>query len=220
MKAFEVAFGSTRRQSLARVALAVVLLGALLWALPRRQPGQDGGHHAAHDVTLDAYERAGVTELKEGQHGPPFRLASLDQRTSGLEDFKDRVVVLNFWATWCQPCTAEMPTLEKLWRAYRNRGLTVLGVTVDRGGPRDLIDPYVRNLGLTFPILIDPDLKVAGAWRVTGLPATFIVKPGGEVTGFVVGAREWDSAEMRALLESLLPKPQPVRSSAERDARS
>jgi peroxiredoxin len=218
VKAFEVAFGSTRRQSLVRVALAVVLLGALLWALPRRQPGQEGGHHAAHGVSLDAYERAGVTELKEGQHGPPFRLASLDQRASGLEDFKDRVVVLNFWATWCQPCTAEMPTLEKLWRAYRNRGLTVLGVTVDRGAPRDLIDPYVRNLDLTFPILLDRDLKVAGAWRVTGLPATFIVKPGGEVTGFVVGAREWDSAEMRALIETLLPKTQ--RAPAARDARS
>ena len=169
-------------------------------------------------MSLDAYERAGVTELKEGQHGPPFRLESLDHRVAGLEDFKGRVVVLNFWATWCQPCTAEMPTLEKLWRAYRNRGLTVLGVTVDRGAPRDLIDPYVRNLDLTFPILLDADLKVAGAWRVTGLPATFIVTPGGEVTGFVVGAREWDSAEMRARIETLLPKTQ--RSPAGRDARS
>ena len=70
---------------------------------------------------------------------------------------------------------------------------------------RGLLEPYVANLGLTFPILLDPDLRTAQAWRVTGLPATFIVRPGGEAAGMAVGAREWDSAPMRALLEPLLP---------------
>ena len=98
-----------------------------------------------------------------------------------------------------------MPTLERLWQDYRARGLVVLGVSVDRGAPRSLLDPYLKHLQLTFPILLDPDLKTSAAWRVTGLPATFIVKPGGEVAGMAVGAREWDSAEMRALLETLLP---------------
>src|SRR5438094_553374 len=101
--------------------------------------------------------------------------------------------------------TAEMPTLEALWRAYRDRGLVVVGVSVDRGAPATLIDPYVRNLALTFPILLDPDSKAAGAWRVVGLPSTFVVRPGGDVAGVAVGAREWNSAEMKALLESLLP---------------
>ena len=65
---------------------------------------------------------------------------------------------------------------------------------------------YIAHHQLTFPILLDPDLKTAGAWRVTSLPATFIVRPGGEVVGMAVGAREWNSAEMRALLEMLLPQ--------------
>jgi len=206
VRAFDVAFGTTRRQSLVRLALAVILVGGLVWVLPRRQPGQGGGHHAAHDASLDAFERAGITELKDGQRGPAFQLASLDLRVASLEDYKDRALVLNFWATWCQPCTAEMPTLEALWRAYKDRGLTVVGVAVDRGAPRDLIQPYVKNLRLTFPILLDPEMQTANAWRVTGLPATFIVKPGGEVAGFALGAREWHSAEMRALIESLLPR--------------
>ncbi len=111
---------------------------------------------------------------------------------------------MNFWATWCQPCTLEMPTLEALWRAYRERGLVVVGIAVDRGAPRALLDPYVKNLDLTFPILLDPEMSTANAWRVTGLPATFVIRPGGEVAGMAVGAREWNSREMQALLEVLL----------------
>ena len=84
-----------------------------------------------------------------------------------------------------------MPALEALWKEYRERGLVVLGVSVDRGAPRGLLEPYVRNLALTFPILLDPDSKIATAWRVTALPATFVVKPGGEVAGNAVGARDW-----------------------------
>jgi hypothetical protein len=80
-----------------------------------------------------------------------------------------------------------------------------VGVSVDRGAPRSLLDPYLANLGLTFPILLDPDAATAGAWRVTGIPATFLVRPGGEVAGVAMGAREWNSREMRALLDTLLP---------------
>lgn len=206
MWAFDTVVAARRPQSLVRLGLAVVLLGALVWLLPVRQPGQGGAHHAAPEPTLDLFERAGVTELKKGQRGPALRLATLDSRSAGLEDYKGKLVVLNFWATWCQPCTIEMPTLEALWKGYRDRGLVVVGVAVDRGAPRALLDPYVKTLGLTFPILLDPDLKTAGAWRVTALPATFLVRPGGEVAGMAIGAREWNSREMRALLETMLPR--------------
>jgi peroxiredoxin len=185
--------------------LALVLLGVLVWWLPLRKPGEEGGHHAAHAPRLDAFERAGVVELKEGQQGPELKLEQLDGGWATRETWKGRLVLLNFWATWCTPCTLEMPALEALWREYGERGLVVVGVSVDRGGPRPLIEPYRRNLGLTFPILLDPDMSTAGAWRVTGIPATFVIKPGGEVAGMAVGAREWDSPEMRALLEPMLP---------------
>ena len=200
--------GASRRQSLLRFGLLIAIFAAALWALPARRPGEDGGHHGDHAVALDAFEKAGVTELKEGQRGPAFRLRTFpDAGHASLDDFAHNLVVLNFWATWCTPCTAEMPTLEALWQQYRARGLVVLGVSVDRGAPRGLLDPYIRHHALTFPILHDPDMKAARAWRVTGLPATFIVKPGGEVVGMAAGAREWHSAEMRALLETLLAAP-------------
>ena len=197
--------GAGRRAQVVRAALAIALLGGLLWALPVRRPGVDGGHHAAHAPVLDAFERAGISELREGHRTPPLRLPRLDGGVAALEEHRERLVIVNFWATWCTPCTVEMPTLEALWRDYRGRGLVVLAVSVDRGAPRLLLEPYVARLGLSFPILLDADLSASRAWRVSGLPATFVVRPGGDAVGMAVGAREWNSAEMRALLEGLLP---------------
>ena len=198
--------GYRRRAHIVRVVVAVALVGGLVWVLPERRAGEEGGHHGAHVAPdLDAFERAGVTELREGHGTPPLRLPRLDGGVTSLADHRDKLVVVNFWATWCQPCTTEMPTLEALWQEYKSRGLVVLGVSVDRDAPRPVLDPYVGRLGLTFPILLDADLKTSQAWRVTGLPATFVVRPGGEAVGIAFGAREWNSAEMRALLETLLP---------------
>jgi peroxiredoxin len=196
--------GTSRREALRRAALAIVLLGAVAWALPIRRAGRDGGHRGAVPA-VDPFEKAGVVELKEGQRAPAFTLATLDGGRASLADHRDKLVVLNFWATWCQPCTLEMPALEALWRRYRERGLVVVAVSVDRGAPRGLLEPYARNLRLTFPILLDPDAQTSEGWRVTALPATFLVRPGGDVTGMAVGARAWNSAEMRALVERLLP---------------
>jgi len=199
--------GGSRRDTLLRAGLAVVLVGALVWFLPARRPGEEGGHHAGQaPPALDPFERAGVSELKDGQRGPRFALSTLDGRRAALDDYANALVILNFWATWCRPCTDEMPTLEALWRQYRGRGLMVLGVSVDRGAPRALIDPYVEHLALTFPILLDPDMATATAWGVSGIPATFVVGPGGEVAGVAVGPREWNGDAMRALVERLLPR--------------
>jgi peroxiredoxin len=203
--ASDAIFGASRRQSLIRASLAVVILGGVVWVLPVRRPGQDGGHQGAATSVLDPFEKAGVVELKEGQQAPGFTLLTLDGGRASLTDHRDKLVVLNFWATWCQPCTVEMPSLEALWRRYRDRGLVVVGISVDRGAPKALLEPYVRNLKLTFPILLDPDSKTSDRWRVTALPATFLVRPGGEVAGMAMGAREWNSDEMRALVERLLP---------------
>ena len=204
--ASDTLLGGTRRGILLRVGLAVGLLAVAFWALPSRRADEGTGQHGTHAPSLDAFERAGVTEFTEGQRGPALRLARFpDGAAVPLEAFADKLVVLNFWATWCTPCTTEMPTLEGLWREYGGRGLVVIGVSVDRGAPRAVLEPYIRHHGLTFPILLDPDSRTAGAWRVTGIPATFVVRPGGEVAGMATGAREWNSSEMRALIETLLP---------------
>ncbi len=193
-----------RREVVVKVGILLALVGALWWVLPARKAGEEGSkyHHAE---ALDLFERAGVTEFKEGQRGPGFSLVSLEGKTVDRKDYDGKLVVLNFWATWCTPCELEMPTLEALWRRYRDRGLVVVGIAVDRGGPRSILEPYVRGKKLTFPILLDPEMRTAGAWRVTGIPATFLVKPSGEVAGVAHGPREWDSRDVVALLDALLP---------------
>ena len=196
--------GAQRRAATLRLSLAVVALGFLLWALPLRRPAPDLDRRL--DAQAARFERADVVALKERQRGPAFRLASLaGGELVNLARYEADLVVVNFWATWCEPCRDEMPALEALWRQYRARGLTVLAISVDRGAPRAVIEPYVSRQDLTFPVLLDPDMAAANAWHVNGLPATFLVKPGGEVAGFAVGSRDWSSAEIRALVESLLP---------------
>jgi peroxiredoxin len=183
----------------------VTLFSLALWAWPLRRADDAGPHHGHH--ALDAFERAGVTELTEGQRGPGLRLHRFPEGGPvDLVQFQDKLVVLNFWATWCTPCTVEMPALEALWTEYRHRGLLVVGVAEDRDAPSAVLAPYLRTLGLTFPVLVDPDQRAAQAWRVSALPTTFLVRPGGEVVGIAVGAREWNGQEMRALLETLLPR--------------
>jgi thiol-disulfide isomerase/thioredoxin len=153
--ASDAILGASWRETLIRAALALVALGVVVWLLPIRRPGEDGAHHGAAPG-LDPFEKAGVVELKEGQPAPAFTLGALDGGRASLADHRDKLVVLNFWATWCQPCALEMPSLEALWRRYRERGLVVVGVSVDRGSPRGLLEPYVRNLKLTFPIHRSP----------------------------------------------------------------
>jgi peroxiredoxin len=188
------------------IGLGIALLAVVLWTVTARRSAEEGGLPRGHEGAVDAFEKAGVTELKKGERGPAFRLATLQgEGRASLDDFASNLVILNFWATWCEPCADEMPTLEALWRRYRARGLVVLGVSVDRRAPRAVIEPYVKYHRLTFPILLDPDMEAADAWRVTGLPTTFIIKPGGAVAALAVGAREWNSAQMQALLETLLP---------------
>ncbi len=192
--------GASWREAMIRAALAIVLMAAVFVFWPLRR-SDDGVHRGGSDV----FEKADVVELKEGQPGPGLALATLDRSYTSLVEHRDKLVILNFWATWCHPCATEMPSLEALWRRYRERGLIVLAVSVDRGSPRSLLESYVGKLKLTFPILLDPDSKTSDGWRVAALPATFIVRPGGEVAGMAVGARQWNSDEMRTLVERLLP---------------
>ena len=135
-----------------------------------------------------------------------FEFTSIDGDRLAMEDWRGRPVLVVNTASYCG-YTPQYSDLQALWRRYRDRGLLVVGVCVDRGAPKALLEPYVRNLKLTFPILLDPDSKTSDRWRVTALPATFLVRPGGEVAGMAMGAREWNSDEMRALVARLLPHP-------------
>ena len=120
-----------------------------------------------------------------------------------LESYRGRIVFLNFWATWCVPCREEMPAMERLYRRYRDQGLVVLALSVDVHGEA-AITPFVKELGLTFPVGLDPNMRIASLYGIRALPSTFLLDRQGRIVGSAIGPREWDSPPGLAVIERLL----------------
>ncbi len=136
---------------------------------------------------------AAATVLSNKQMALDFGLESLDRRTVHLSDFRGKAVILNFWATWCQPCKIEMPWFEQLQKQYAAAGLQVIGVAMDDADEED-IAKFAKNLGVDYPILVDKQ-GVGEAYRVQFLPATFYVGRDGKVVDKVFGLKGRDEIE-------------------------
>ena len=108
---------------------------------------------------------------------PPFANSTLDGKIVSLDDLRGTPVIINFWATWCVPCRVEMPELQRLYEDYEERGLRILAVNL--GESPDVIEPWVREMGLTFDIVLDPEQNVAAMYRLRGQPSTFVISPEG-----------------------------------------
>lgn len=142
---------------------------------------------------------------KEGLHpmegqpmAPDFALKNLNGETQRLSDLRGKVVIVNFWATWCPPCRAEMPSMQRAWVDMQDKDVVMLAVHV--GGNEDKIWSFVGDYELDFPVLIDAKSEVADAWPMKGLPSTFIVDPDGRIAYRAIGGREWDDP---AILEPI-----------------
>lgn len=167
--------------------LLAVAGGVLLLALAAR------GH--AQDDRLEVVDpRPAVPEL---------RLRGIDGGVHDLAALRGRVVLVNFWATWCPPCIEELPSLQRLWDAWRRHGLEVLAVNVGEEA-RD-VETFLAGFrpALAFPVLLDEDGDAFGAWRVFGLPTTFVVDRQGRLAYHAAGPRAMDSEPIRAQLAAL-----------------
>ena len=129
---------------------------------------------------------------------PDFNLMGMDGETHTLDDLKGKFVLVNFWATWCNPCKVEMPLLEKLHQTLKSDKFTVLGLHVGPG-PEN-IDEFKKLMPISFPIYVDMDLEVN--WGVPGLPTTFLMNPEGKLIYRAVGKREFASDEMVNFLKN------------------
>jgi len=147
-------------------------------------------------------ERKGYA-LHAGSEVPDFQLPSLAGGETALASYRGKVVVLNFWATWCPPCVAEMPSLERLHRTLGPEGLAVVTVSTDEDP--EALREFVTRYGLTLPVLLDPGGEVAsGSYRTTGYPETFVIDREGALVSHTLGPAEWDSAEALAHFRGLL----------------
>ncbi len=151
---------------------------------------------------------AEATDVQPRHRAPDFTLRDLQGKPVQLSRvLGEKAVFLNFWATWCVPCREEMPTMERAYREYKAKGLEILAVSIDTGpesAAKKSVVQFMQELRLSFPALLDHEMKVAGLYRVFGIPATLLIDRRGMIRAVEVGPRDWFSPDSRQKLEDLL----------------
>jgi peroxiredoxin len=135
-------------------------------------------------------EHQGLAPVPNRPAAPAIDLEGSDGHRVRLADFAGRPVIVNFWATWCPPCRAEMPSLQRAWEALKKDGIGVIGVNV--GEDSETVSQFSMEHSLTFPLALDEDSAVLQRWPITGLPTTFVVDPKGRLAYMALGERDWD----------------------------
>ena len=132
-----------------------------------------------------------------------FSLKDLSGQDQNLGSYAGKVIFLNFWATWCGPCRAEIPSMEELYLELGNEGFVIIAVNSQEAGEQ--VAGFVENIGMSFPVLLDTDGRVGAAYSVRAIPTTYIVDPQGYILGRMVGTRDWFTSEIISLVRDLLP---------------
>jgi peroxiredoxin len=138
-------------------------------------------------------------------HPPDFSGLTADNRTVSLASLRGKVLLFNFWASWCLECRPEMPMFEHLHREFSAQGLAVVGINAREG--TSTIRAYAKELNLTFPLIQDPSGKINSAYGVIGLPTTFLIARDGRAVALAIGPREWSGKAARAVIQALLNEP-------------
>lgn len=159
--------------------------------------------------TIVWVQSAKYEPLAVGKPAPDFSLTDLNDKHYRLSDFRGKVVLLNFWATWCKPCREEMPSMEILNKNFEKDGLVILAVSIDRVTTTKDIPPFVKGMNLTFPVLVDSWGKTDKPYKRMGVPETFIIDQQGIIQEIVIGPRDWtrlDSLQVLTKLLNVTPK--------------
>jgi peroxiredoxin len=158
---------------------------------------------AAFAFVLFAWH-AGAAELKRWEGGalPAFELEDLQGRTHRLADYRGKVVLVNFWATWCEPCRAEMPSLDRLRSSLKGKPFEVLAINLAE--PLSRIEKFTDAVPVKFPLLRDRDGSVGKAWRARLLPASFLIGRDGRIRYVAYGELDWMSNAARSRVNELL----------------
>jgi thiol-disulfide isomerase/thioredoxin len=133
----------------------------------------------------------------------PFELPDVQGQLVRLADLRGRPVLINIWATWCSPCREEMPSMNALYQDYSPKGLAILAIATDTEG-EPVVAPFMQVYGLTFPVLLDPQNMVVTQLQVPGIPTSYLLDKRGRVISLVIGQRNWNSRQIRHLVEQLL----------------
>jgi peroxiredoxin len=154
-----------------------------------------------------AFKKAGLPVVKTLVAPSDFTLPLLTGERVSLSGLRGKVVFLNFWATWCPPCRAEMPDMETVHQRLKGQGLEMLAL--DSGEKSASVAAFIKQRGFTFPVALDTDGRVSAAYGVSAIPTTCLTDRQGRIVSRVVGAFPWDTPAVIAALETLLADGQP-----------
>jgi peroxiredoxin len=156
--------------------------------------------------TLSARESVCLeTAPQIGKLAPVFELTDVNGKKVSLADFKGKVILINFWATWCGPCKAEMPSLNKLFLAFKSDGFVVLSISVDSS--EKPVQAILKEQSIAFPVLMDKEQDVYfDLYGVLGLPTSFLIDRDGIIRDKIRGEREWDAPDMKEKIGTLLKR--------------
>ena len=147
---------------------------------------------------------SGATSASNLPDAPNFALPDLQGANVSLEQYRGKVVLVNFWATWCEPCKDEMPSIERLRKSLESRPFAVLAVNLAEPDAR--VQAFLRQVPVGFPVLMDRDAAATKAWKARMLPATFIVGADGRVRYSYIGELDWSREPVRRQIAELLPR--------------
>ncbi len=145
----------------------------------------------------------GIPAPQAGFAAPAFTLTAADGTSYSLSDLRGQAVLINLWATWCPPCRAEMPAIEKMYKEYKNQGFTVLAINMTYQDAPAEIAPFTEKYGLTFPILLDETGAVASAYQLRSLPTSLFINREGIISEVVIGG-PMSEALLRTRIEQIL----------------
>jgi peroxiredoxin len=151
------------------------------------------------------FDKLGMVQIPRIPPPADFVLPDLNGRKVRLSDYRGKVVLLNFWATWCPDCRIEMPALESLHQHFKDRSFVMLGVDL-RESQKD-VQQFFERYKLSFSVLLDSDGQVGHSFGIRSIPTSFIVDQSGGMIGKAIGSRKWDSAGALALFEQLINHP-------------
>ena len=177
-----------------RQLFVLLLLFCMLGAACSKKKEESGG-------------TSGDVGVEVGLLAPELKVRNLKRGFSALSDYRGKVVLINFWATWCGPCKAEMPSMEMLYQNYKRGDFEILAVSIDtEGEPR--VRAFVEDFGFTFPILLDFAFMINDQYQVRVVPTSFLIDRHGKIAYRALGARDWNDSESRAVVSRLIESKQ------------
>jgi len=177
------------------ILMLLSLIAGILWTVNSRLPSAIGSPVSSSPSP------------REGFYAPDFTLDTLIGEQVQLSSLRGKIVVINFWTTWCPPCRAETPALETSYEAYKDSDVVVLGVNLTDQDSLKEVESFVQEFGLTYPILLDRDGAVGLLYQLNGLPTTFFINRQGVIRTVVVGG-PMSATFIRSKVETLLKEGQ------------